>query len=399
VGVVPEEWETSTIGDEFHIQLGKMLDTENNVGVSKPFLGNRSVQWGEIDVANLGVIKLTNADIERFRLREGDLLVCEGGEVGRAAIWEKQLDECYYQKALHRLRAKRGYDVQLAKNLLHRYATTGALSDFVTQTSIAHLPKDKFERLPIPVPPQVEQRAIAAALGDVDALLGALDAAIAKQRDLKQATMQQLLTGQTRLPGFAGEWETKCLGDLAVFLKGKGLPKSALLPFGRHPCIHYGELFTKYAEEIRLIISSTDEARDCVRSSANDVLMPTSDVTPRGLAKASCVIMSGVILGGDILIIRPDAVRVYGTYLSHVIRREEEQVLQLVTGTTVFHLYGSDMKKFCFALPPIKEQNAIVTVLSDMDSEIDSLASRRTKTAALKQAMMQSLLTGRIRLV
>lgn len=249
------------------------------------------------------------------------------------------------------------------------------------------------------LPPLPEQRAIAAALSDVDALLGGLDRLIAKKRDLKQATMQQLLTGQTRLPGFSGKWEVKRLGDVATFHKGKGLPKSALSPYGSEPCVHYGELFTQYGETIRDTISRTNKSLGEFRSVANDVLMPTSDVTPRGLAKASCVVVDDVLLGGDILVIRTDSALISGTFLSHVLRREDDQVLRLVTGTTVFHLYGADMKKFTFKRPALAEQQAIVGVLSDMDAELTALEARRNKTRDLKQAMMQELLTGKTRLV
>lgn len=100
VGVIPEDWDCTTVGAEFDIQLGKMLDAEKNTGVSKPFIGNRAIQWGRIDLSDIGTVPLTPSDLQRFRLWEGDLLVCEGGEVGRAAIWKNQLDECYYQKAL-----------------------------------------------------------------------------------------------------------------------------------------------------------------------------------------------------------------------------------------------------------------------------------------------------------
>jgi len=127
--------------------------------------------------------------------------------------------------------------------------------------------------------------------------------------------------------------------------------------------------------------------------------MPTSDVTPRGLAKASCVTIDGVILGGDILVIRSDKQRVFGPFLSYIIRREESQVLRLVTGSTVYHLYGSEMKKFSFSLPPLTEQVAITAVLSDMAAELAVLEKRLAKTRALKQGMMQELLTGRTRLV
>jgi type I restriction enzyme S subunit len=236
-------------------------------------------------------------------------------------------------------------------------------------------------------------------LSDVDALLGGLDRLMAKKRDLKLAVVQQLLTGQTRLPGFRGEWEVKALGEIATFHKGKGLPRSALMPYGSEPCVHYGELFTRYGETICETISRTNKSPGEFRSVANDVLMPTSDVTPRGLAKASCVVVDGVVLGGDILVIRTDPSLVSGTFLSHVIRRDDDQVLRLVTGTTVFHLYGRDMKKFTFKLPRLSEQQAIVAVLFDMDAELSALEARRDKTRDLKKAMMQELLTGKMRLV
>jgi len=96
--------------------------------------------------------------------------------------------------------------------MLRQWSDRGRLANYVTQTSIAHLPREKFLDVPMPVPPPPEQRAIAKALSDVDALIGALDQLIAKKRDLKQAAMQQLLTAQKRLPGFHGEWEEKTLG-------------------------------------------------------------------------------------------------------------------------------------------------------------------------------------------
>lgn len=260
--------------------------------------------------------------------------------------------------------------------------------------SMANLKKFK-----IPLPPLAEQTSIATALSDVDALIAGLEKLIVKKRDLKQAAMQQLLTGQTRLPGFSGEWLLINLGHVATFLKGKGLPKSALTSDGVDSCIHYGELFTHYAETVGEITSRTNGTRDSLRSVANDVLMPTSDVTPRGLAKASCVTLDNVILGGDILVIRSDPSRVFGAFLSYVIRREEDQVLRLVTGSTVYHLYGSDMKKFKFALPSVSEQIAISSLLSEMDAELTALESRLAKTRDLKQGMMQELLTGRTRLV
>jgi type I restriction enzyme, S subunit len=209
VGLIPIDWVLSTVGHEFEIKLGKMIDAEKNFGVLKPYIGNKAVQWIGIDVEELSMVKLSRADLTRFRLRTGDLVVCEGGEVGRAAIWTSPIEECYFQKALHRLRPLRGFEPRLMAAMLKHWSDRGLLANYVTQTSIAHLPREKFLEIPMAVPSQSEQRAIAAALSDVDALLAKLDQLIAKKRDLKQAAMQQLLTGKTRLPGFSGEWEER----------------------------------------------------------------------------------------------------------------------------------------------------------------------------------------------
>lgn len=193
------EWEVSTVGREFEIQLGKMLDAEKNVGVPKPFIGNRAVQWGSIEVGDLPTVPMSRSDIDRFRLKRGDLLVCEGGEVGRAAIWEAPIEECYYQKALHRLRPMRGFHPRLMAALLRLWSDRGLFSNYVTQTSIAHLPREKFLEMPLLVPSTAEQTAIATVLSDMDAELSALEARRDKTRALKQGMMQELLTGRIRL--------------------------------------------------------------------------------------------------------------------------------------------------------------------------------------------------------
>ena len=118
LGWIPKEWEVSTIGKEFQVQLGKMLDAEKNTGFPKPYIGNKAVQWGRIDISEMQNMKMSGNDLIRFRLQEGDILVCEGGEVGRAAIWDAPIEECYYQKALHRLRAVRGFEPQLLVEFL-----------------------------------------------------------------------------------------------------------------------------------------------------------------------------------------------------------------------------------------------------------------------------------------
>lgn len=195
----PKDWGVSTVGAQFEIQLGKMLDTDRNTGISKPYLGNKAVQWNCIDIADLPRMAMSPSDLEQFRLRRGDLLVCEGGEVGRAALWDAQLDECYYQKALHRLRPKNAFNSRFMLALLRYWVSQDLLTNYVTQTSIAHLTKEKLAEVPVPVPTSAEQEAIVLVLSEMDAEIAALEQRRDKSRALKQGMMQELLTGRIRL--------------------------------------------------------------------------------------------------------------------------------------------------------------------------------------------------------
>ena len=187
------------------------------------------------------------------------------------------------------------------------------------------------------------------------------------------------------------------IGSIATFSKGSGLAKSDLKQGGANPCIHYGELFTTYGVVIENIRSRTDVDLP-VKSSSGDVLMPTSDVTPGGLAKASAILRSGVGLGGDVLIIRPNTTKIDPRFLAYTIRHDADQVLGLVRGSTVYHLYASDMRHFEFPLLPLDAQASAADALSDCDDLIVGLERMVTKKQAVKQGMMQQLLTGRTRL-
>ncbi|MFJ4911302.1 MULTISPECIES: restriction endonuclease subunit S [unclassified Streptomyces] len=342
---------------------------------------------------------LTEADIRDLRLVSGDILVCEGGEIGRSSVWKNNLPEAYFLNTLHRLRSKGRYEPLLLVSVLEHMVKTGELSALVGKSSLAHLTKENLLRVQIPLPPPPEQKEVVASLSAADQVISGLERLIAKKKAIKKGLLHQLLTGETRLPGFSAPWRSLRLGEAAQFSKGAGLPKSDIRANGNTSCIHYGELFTHYGAEIETVTSRTDKVNPGVRSRTLDVLMPTSDVTPRGLAKASSIHPSGVILGGDILIIRADLQQIYGPFLAHAIRRDANQILQLVRGSTVFHIYAADMKSFLLRVPGVEEQRAICAVLRDSEREIQRLENRLAKARAVKVGMMQELLTGRTRLL
>ena len=211
--------------------------------------------------------------------------------------------------------------------------------------------------------------------------------------------MQQLLTGRTRLPGFTADWKEVRLGEYASFFKGNGLSKSQLIDGGLQKCVHYGELFSNYGPVIRTVTNACIPFDGSFRSQQGDVLMPGSDVTPRGLATASSIQVSDVILGGDVIVIRPERSSLHGPFLSNLIRVSKSSILRLVKGSTVYHIHAKDLSDFELLKPPLKEQEAIAEALSVIDDELEELTKQVTKLRMVKEGMMQDLLTGKVRLV
>ena len=253
--------------------------------------------------------------------------------------------------------------------------------------AVVHIYINNLAQVQIELPPVIEQRAIAEVLSDVDRSLSSLDALITKKQAIKQAAMQQLLTGKTRLPGFSGAWETKRLGEIADCLDNVRVPlneeQRASMP-GLYPyCGANGVL---------------DYVNDFVLD--DDVILIAED-------------------GGyfDEYAYRPIAYRMTGKIWvnnhAHILKAKlgysqaflffslvHKDILPYLVGGTRAKLNKFEMNKIEIQLPlNIAEQHAIASILSDMDAEITALEQRRDKAHAIKQAMMQQLLTGQVRLV
>lgn len=245
-----------------------------------------------------------------------------------------------------------------------------------------------------------EQRAIAETLSDVDGLLNALDVLIAKKQVIKQATMQQLLTGRTRLPGFSGTWEKKRLRELGPFVKGRGIKRDDVSYEGL-PCIRYGELYTRYKDYILKAVSRIPPsvAATALPIETGDLLFAGSGETAEEIGRCAAYLGNEkAYAGGDIIVLTPSGQN--SIYLGHLMNHPivSEQKARMGQGDAVVHISANNLAQVQIELPPITEQNAIASALSDMNAEITALEQRRYKTRAIKQGMMQQLLTGRVRL-
>jgi type I restriction enzyme S subunit len=270
-----------------------------------------------------------------------------------------------------------------SKQILERHLNGSALQE---------IPIATLKTIPVAVPPQPEQRAIAEALSDVDGLIGALETLIVKKRAIKQAAMQQLLTGKTRLPGFSGEWETKRLGEIASVRNQKVMP-SNVEP--ETPCVeleHIGQ-----GNGCLLESSIARFSTSCkYRFSAGDVLFGRL----RPYLRKYWLANRDGICTTEIWPLMCEADQADSGFLFAMV--QSDRFIESASISYGTHMPRADwdvMQNLKVRFPKVDEQTAIATVLSDMDAEIAALERRREKTCAIKQGMMQQLLTGRIRLV
>ena len=248
-----------------------------------------------------------------------------------------------------------------------------------------------------------EQRAIATALSDVDALLGGLDRLIAKKRDLKQAALQQLLTGQTRLPGFHGEWKVKRLGDVISHCFSGATPRRNRPEFYRGSIrwITSGELnYNVIVDTIEKISNEAVAETNLAVVPEGTFLMAITGLEAERTRGACAIVGAPSTTNQSCMAVFPTASLVSKYLFHYYVFRGKELALQYCQGTKQQSYTARLVKQLPIALPPSpEEQHAIAAVLSDMDAELTVLEARRDKTRALKQAMIQELLTGRTRLI
>jgi len=373
VGVIPEDWNQAKIGNLFSICVGRDLREE----LFLPYcdtVHKYPVYSNTVD--NFGLYGFYS--VPEYN---GDSLTVVGRGVGLGTAFARTGS----YGAIGRLIVLFP-NHQVDSRFLAAYINQ-KLTIFHESSGIPQLTGIQISRYKVVVPPLEEQRAIATALSDFDSLLIALGRLIAKKRDLKHAAMQQLLTGQTRLPGFEGEWKVRLLGDVTDCLDNLRVPLNESQRNqmkGDYP----------YCGANGVLDFVNDYAID------DDIILMAED-------------------GGyfDEYAYRPIAYRMVGKCWvnnhAHILKTKVEHdqgfmfyslvhknILSYLASGTRTKLNKSEMNKIEVKLPLEKEeQTAIAAILSNMDAEIAALEARHEKTRLLKQGMMQELLTGRIRLV
>jgi type I restriction enzyme, S subunit len=255
----------------------------------------------------------------------------------------------------------------------------------------------EYAAMPLCLPPMKEQEAIAEALRDADAAIEALDALIAKKRDVKQATMQQLLTGRSRLPGFSGGWSAAPLGTLAKMRSGGTPPTSVGGYYG-------GDIAWASISDM----SSSGKYLSSTERTITEAGLVNSPavVFPRGVllyamyaSIGECCVSTTPMATSQAILGVECSRRLDVEFLYYMMQFRRAEIARSGQQGTQANLNAQMVRDTVVALPPVDEQEAITGVLSDMDSELDALVAERDKMRLVKQGMMQELLSGRVRLV
>jgi type I restriction enzyme S subunit len=405
VGVIPEEWEVKPLRNV--LKKGRLGGNYSNQDreTEYPLMKMGNLGRGAMDTSKVEYITRGVVPEQQHKLAKGDVLFNTRNTldlVGKVAIWRDELPIAYYNSNLMRLEfdPQQVCSTEYANAALNTVGAITVLRGLATgTTSVAAIYTRDLMDMPFITPPLPEQRAIATALSDVDALLAALDRLIAKQRDLKQAAMQQLLTGQTRLPGFTGQWENAVLGDLLTMRATYGIVTAGDFKLDGVPMMRGGDIkegrvghdlpfvsLEKSNEYSRTILKRNDVVIALVGYPGEAAKVPER-LEGANISRAVGLLRLNKLIEPDYLV----------SYLNSPMGRR--MVLAPSAGSAQLVVNLAELNKLEFLLPPLPEQTAIATLLSDMDLELAALEQRRDKTRALKQGMMQELLTGRTRLV
>lgn len=398
MGLTPEDWDVVTLGNVATIHDGTH-QTPRYVPFGVPFYSVEHVT--SRDFSNTRFISrqehryLTRS----FKIEKGDILMTRIGSIGDCVLVDWDVEASFYV-SLALLKVHGAYAPYVAA-----YSESPQFQKEVEANSLPSATPKKINlgaisriRLALPFDLE-EQKSIARAWQDIDALLDELDRLIAKKQVIKQAAMQQLLTGEARLPGFDDEWETKCLADI-VDIRGGGTPSTA------NPHFWNGDVAWCTPTDITalrggkyLIETERKISLAGLEASSAEIVPPHSIImTTRATIGACAINVVPMATNQGFQNLVPLAVD--PEFLYYLMTTQTKRLTQLSGGSTFLEIRKRQLQMLEIYLPSdLAEQQAIAAVLSDMDAEIEALEQRRAKTAELKQAMMQELLTGKTRLV
>lgn len=383
--VIPADWK--------EIELSKIADIGPGINKALSEMGTGSLyvtvediySGSSLDIGRLGRIRISRSEIERFSLQVGDLVLGKSSVkrdgIGYPNLFLGCAEPVVPSGFTYRVRPDK--NVLNSKFLLQYLRSRPGrkwIIDNSQSSALTNINSAIVNRYPVTVPPLKEQEAIAGALSDADAAIESLDALIAKKRDVKQAAMQQLLTGRTRLPGFTADWEEKYLGDIARVKTGSRNNQDKVAD-GRYPFF---------------VRSAHVESIDSYSYDTEAILIPGEG----GIGEIFHYINGPHEVHQRVYRISDFSLDTCPKFIFFYLRSFfGAHAMRNTVKATVDSLRLPTFLEFELLIPTLKEQEAIAEALTVMDDELEALTEQVSKLRMVKEGMMQDLLTGKVRLV
>ena len=389
-----EDWKLKRFSEIATFSKGKGISKADIIeGGKTPCIryGELYTEYSEVidDVASY-----TNVNTSSLKLSQGnEVIIPASGEVA----WDIATASCVIQSGV-----ALGGDLNILRTnengeFIARYVS-GKLKPSVARlaqgNSVVHVYGEQISGVHLRTPTLPEQKKIADFLGAVDEKIAGLRERERLLTQYKKGVMQKIFTQTLRFKADDGsdfpDWESKRLGDVTEFLKGKGIAKADIVENGKYECIRYGEIYTRYTEVISEIHSKTDAPKTkLVLSHANDVIIPASGEDRLDMARACHVSVEGVILGGDINILRGDT---NGTFLAYYLNNaKKKEIARYAQGNSVVHLYGTQLKLLDISIPYPDEQQKIADFLSAIDDKITAVSAQISQMQDFKKGLLQQM--------
>jgi type I restriction enzyme, S subunit len=410
LNTLPPEWALTTVGEHFDLQQGKALSPAARKGRSyRPFLRTSNVLWGRLDLATVDQMDFTDDEASRLALRSGDLLVCEGGEVGRTAVWDQEIHNCLFQNHLHRLRAKTPhvypefvmYWMQAA--LLH-LALYGGIAN---KTTIPNLSGGRLKRLPIPLPELKEQQAIAHVLSRIRAAIQVHDMTIVKLKELKAATVAKLfregLNGeplkQTEIGEIPKNWDVVKLGspDFATTASGGTPPRSRAEFFGGAiPWVKSGELKDDMIVRTEETLSELGLAASSAKILSKGTLLLAMYGATAGMTG---ILGMSATTNQAVCALLPTRESFSSYFLQHYLVLRRDKILSERHGGAQPNISQAIVRQLLVPKAPLTEQVQIGNILSSLSDRLGVCAAKANLIRSLFASMLQSVMTGQVRVL
>lgn len=421
LGAVPSHWHVTALKREFSVTLGKMLQTDASSpeDVLGPYLRAANIQWSGVDASDIKSMWLSVRDVVQLRLLPGDLLISEGGDVGRSCLWQGELEECYFQNSVNRVRPINGGSSRFLYYWMSTIKDKGYVDVLCNKSTIAHFTAEKVAAVPVPIPPNSEQESISHFLdretAKIDALVAEQEQLITLLEEKRQAVISHAVTkgldpsvpikdsGVEWLGEVPAHWEVIPLKRLVVESVagpyGASLTKDmysseGFRVYGQQQVIaddfSIGDYFIseeKY-EEMRRYTVYPDDVLVSVMGTIGKVAVVTSDTAP------------GII--NPRLVRYRCGSRVQPRFLQRVLmsQKHQEHLLFEAKGTTMDGLNMQTLGRVPVPIPPLIEQAEILDSVVRKIGELDPLLAEAEAAVSLlkerRSALISAAVTGQI---